>query len=236
MNLSDYKEQWKDLPEYHSQIHNRFVEAVNSDKDLNAHRTWTENHVWGFGERSFQWLWKLLVDEMPKEFEFLECGIFKGQILSLIGLLAQRTKKVAWRYGVTPLDESGIGWTSDYRKDIETIHNQFDIPLDYVIYKGSSTDPLIIEQAKSTAPYDIIYIDGSHEFSDVKSDLAHYPPMVKVGGYLVIDDANCEMSMEWGYFQGIADVCKAKQEWLQDNDSFEFVFSVVHVSVFKRLK
>lgn len=234
MNLKDLQDGWKDEKWYHQRIHERFCEYVNNDETLSRHRTWVEQMVFGFGERSFHYLWLLLVNELPNEFKFLEIGVFRGQTLSLVALIAKYTCKTSHITGVSPLDNTDGHWDSDYVADVAQIHDEFEVSQPKII-KGLSTDPEIINQTKTGAPYDLIYIDGGHTSEVVTSDLQHYPEMVKKGGYLVIDDCNNEMNMPFGFFQGIAPVTDAKIAWLKGNKDFEFVCSVVHISVFRRI-
>jgi hypothetical protein len=236
MTLHDYAKEWKDAPEYHKEINDTFIGYVNDNPKLIEHRLWVKSNHFGFGEDSFHWLHKLLVDEMPNEFKFLEVGIFRSQVLSLYKLLSDMSSKKVKRFGVSPMDSSDGHWDSDYFADAVTIHQQFNLKKDYTIYHGSSTDKSIIEKAKYTAPYDILYIDGGHTFDIVQSDLAHYPQMIKQGGYLLIDDACNDMKMEWGFFQGINSVTDAVLEWekTEIGQEFEFVFNVVHNRLYKR--
>lgn len=236
MTLSELKTIWQDNPETHEHIKDLFTQLVNQDEQLCAHRDFVEKNAFGFGERCFQYFWDMLVQEMPEGFTFCEVGVFRFQIVSLIQLLSDRQGKIVDRYCVTPLSQIGIGWESDYKADGERIHNEFNLPKDYIIYQGLSTNPDIIEQAYISSPYDIVYIDGSHEKVDVDSDLKHYTPLVRKGGYLVVDDGACRMNMKWGNFQGIADVCDALATWEQSEmaKDFEFQFNVVHLMCYKR--
>lgn len=236
MTLKEYSQDWVDTPEFHSLINDTFIGYVNDNPKLIEHRLWVKSNHFGFGEDSFHWLHKLLVDEMPNNFKFLEVGIFRSQVLSLYKLLADISEKKVVRYGVSPMDSSDGHWDSDYFADAVTIHQQFNLKKDYTIYHGSSTDAKIIEKAQSTAPYDILYIDGSHKYEDVQSDLAYYPQMVKQGGYLLIDDACNDMNQAWGFFQGIEPVTRAVLEWekTEIGQEFEFVFNVVHNRLYRR--
>lgn len=232
MKLSDLKNNWVDVPEYHQHIHEMFIELVNGHWGLNDHRTYVENNVFGMGERSFWWMWKLMLDELPANPKLLEIGVFKGATISLWKML----REDAQVYGVTPLDGRGTGWTEDdYTAHIKKIHDDFDLGQPTLII-GSSTESEMIALAGREAPYDVIYIDGSHEFSDVVQDLANYPPMVASGGYLVIDDAACRTKQPFGYFQGIKDVCDALELWEQTEfaKEFTFLFNVVHIMVYRR--
>jgi len=236
MTLKEYSKDWVDTPEFHSLIHDTFIGYVNDNPKLKAHRDFVEGNAHGFGERSFGWLYKLMVDEMPSEFKFLEIGIFRGSTLSLFKLLADTAKKKVKRYGVSPMDSSDGHWESDYFLDVSLIHQQFNLKKDYTIYHGSSTDTKIIEKAINTEPYDILYIDGSHKYEDVVSDLYYYPSLVKSGGFLLIDDAANRLHMQFGYFQGIQSVSDALYEWEQTDigKEFEFVFNVVHNMLYRR--
>lgn len=234
MKLQQVKEFWKDDRSIHADINETFTRLVNADHELKAFRDFVEGNndtpvkIFGFGERSFLWMWKLLVDEMPPNFKFLEIGVFRGQVLALIRILS-KTASIA---GITPLDSTGGHWDSDYEADIKLLHETFKLSQPDII-KGLSTDPDIIEKAKGT--YDIIYIDGGHEYEVAKSDIINYSPFVKVGGYLVIDDCANKYDLPYGYFRGIESVSRAVDQHLP-NEQFKEIFSVVHNRIFQRVK
>ena len=236
MTLKEYSQDWVDTPAFHSLINDVFIGFVNENDKLKAHRDFVEGNAFGFGERSFGWLFKLIVDEMPNDFSFLEIGVFRGSSLSLIKLLANMSNKNVKRYGVSPMDNSDGHWDSDYFHDVYHIHWSFNLRQDYTIYHDSSTSEKIIKKSSSTAPYDMLYIDGGHTKDVVDSDLLYYPQMVKSGGYLMIDDCCNNMKMPFGFFQGIQPVTDAVLEWEQTDigKEFEFVFNVVHLKVYKR--
>lgn len=236
--LAEAKAAWKNDAETQKQLHEGFVEKVNSIDKLNDHRTFVEQNIFGFGERSFHWLWHLVVQELPKNFTFLEIGVLKGQTLSLVKMLADMQGKKVKRYGVTPLSSEGGVWESDYKADIEMIHDLFDLEKDYKILQGLSEDPAIIEQAKKLK-LDVLYIDGGHEERHITNDIVEYSPMVKPGGFMVIDDCCNSFSMPFGYFQGIQAVTSVVDRMLPPathSDEWEFVFSVVHNRVYRKVK
>jgi cephalosporin hydroxylase len=82
----------------------------------------------------------------------------------------------------------------------------------------------------------MLFIDGSHEYDDVVLDLVNYSPLVKSGGYLLIDDACNDMNEPFGFFQGIEPVTRAVLEWekTEIGQEFEFVFNVVHNRLYRR--
>lgn len=234
MTITQLKESWQDTPEYHTHINDLLTELVNKDDQLREHRDWVKNNIFGFGEKSFWWLWRLICEELPEDANILEIGVFKGATLSLWHML--RPDIYVW--GISPMNGDGTGWTEDdYWGHVDLIYKTFnkDLPIRMrpEIIQGYSDDRRIIKIA--TLEYDLIYVDGGHSYETALSDLVNYSLMIKPYGYLVIDDCNCDLNFPTtGYFTGIAEVTQAKQDWLATNPQFEFICSVVHISVFRR--
>lgn len=219
----------------HLELHNDYCEKVNKIPELKELRDWVEHTAFGFGERSFYWMWKLIVDEMPQEFSFLEIGVFRGQTTTLIQILARLAGKKVHVYGVTPLDSTDGHWESDYEMDIAYISEMFEVNKPQILH-GLSTDKQIIEFA-STMKYDLVYIDGGHEYEVIKSDLEHYPQLATK--YLIVDDCANKFDIPFGMFAGIESVSRAVDEFLPpytDNKNFEYLYNVVHNRVWKVTK
>lgn len=243
--LQEVQDAYADKPETHKLINDYFTDNVNNTPALKAYRDWIEQKIFGFGERSFLWMWKLLVDEVigknwkvarllethyqNDNFSFLEIGVFRGQILGLIRMLAPD----AYIAGITPLDSTGNHWDSDYAADIELLHTTHGLQQPEII-KGLSTDERIIAQASGKL-WDIVYIDGGHSYEVAYSDIYYYSSFVKLGGYLVIDDACNAKRLPEGMFAGIEEVSRACDKLLP-NEYYTEVFSVVHNRVFKKVK
>ena len=230
MGFWDEVAQYVDEPLAHKERVARFIAQVNATPILNDHRSYVEKHVYGFGERSFHWMWKLLVDELPREFRFLEIGVWKGQILSLMRLLASHAEI----YGITRLDDhSGPKEifpkfpNRDYRQDIQDLHDHFGLIMPNLIV-GDSTDPKIVAKATETGPFDVIYIDGGHEYEVVCQDLRNYPPLVKDGGFLVVDDSSNFLKMYPGSFPGIVQVSRAVRDILDPDPQWMHLLAVMH--------
>ena len=233
MNIKQITETYKepDLP-FQSWVNETFRDKVNETPELKELRDWVEANIFGFGERSFYWLWKLIVDEMPEKFTMLEIGVFRGQTLALVKLLAKMTGKEVKVYGVTPLDNTDGHWESEYYEDIKRIHREFKLDMPFII-EGLSTDPRVIDDVKYLEPFDIVYIDGGHTYDVVKSDMATYAKMAKT--YLVVDDCCNNIPMPSGYFTGIESVTKAVNEWESTQTEFELMFNVVHNKLYKKV-
>lgn len=230
MTITELKCNRADTEEYHKHIHELFCELVDAEPKLKEHRDFVEQNVFGMGERSFWWLWKLMLEELPENPKLLEIGVFKAATMSLWKML----RPDGDCYGVTPLDGRGTGWTEDdYAAHIVNIHTRFALDQP-VLNIGSSHDEQIVELTADESPYDVVYIDGDHSYAGALADLSNYAPMVKSGGYLVMDDAACQTKQPFGYFQGIAEVCQALEEWESVQTDFEFQFNVVHLMIYKR--
>lgn len=225
--LAEAASQWQDTPEDHKRMHDEMVRLVNTTPQLKEYRDWIEQHIFGFGERSFLWMWKLIVDTLPPDFKFLEIGVFRGQILGLIRMLAPDADIT----GITPLDSSDGHWESDYAADIAYLHDTFNLSQPRIL-KGLSTDDGIKEKV---GMYDVIYIDGGHTYPIARHDVYYFSSHVKIGGYLVIDDCANKYKLPDGMFKGIEPVSRAVDELLP-NGYYKEVLSVVHNRVFKRIK
>ena len=236
--IFDYlKTTWKDAPEFHQTVHENAIKFVNDDPELKAYRDYIEAGAWGFGERSFVWMWRLIMDAMPDSPLCMEIGVHRGAILALWKILNPN----AMCYGISPMDGSGLPGLEgqDFMRDVKELHEHFGLELPS-IYKGLS-NPLDEVVFKEHAPLvlDILYIDGSHKFEDVKYDIINYSPLVRKGGVMIIDDCANDLHMPWGYFQGIQEVTDAVNELLpphKSNDTWEFVFNVVHNKIFRKIK
>lgn len=57
-----------------------------------------------------------------------------------------------------------------------------------VLVCGSSNKKENLQTIKKFQPYDLIFVDGSHEYNDVKKDLNNYSKMLSDDGILVVHD------------------------------------------------
>ncbi len=245
LTLANWSAICEDTKKSHRLIYETFKANVNATPWLKEHRDFVVANRHGYGNRAFHWLWKLLVDEMPEDFKFLEIGVFKGSTLSLVNLCAEKLKKPCICIGVTPLDSTDGHPESDYLMDIHTIHNAFRLNAkgNWNIIKGLSTDRDVFTKVYAFRPYDMVYIDGGHDYETVSSDLAQYAGMVRDGGYLIVDDAGTFLDLPNDICQsytepkfpchGILSVSSAVQEALVGNPFFREVLNVGHVRVFK---
>lgn len=243
-SIDELSKFYEDVPGKHTAIWSAFEQLVNQTTYLQQHRDWVTGNDWGYGEKQFHWMWNLLIREAPKHFKMLEIGVFKGQTISLISLLNKQYRKEGQIFGLTPLTKSGDQYAThpdiDYEAAISTIYGTFGLDAeDLTIFHGLSTDSLLIEQAEAVGPYDMIYVDGCHDYAVVVSDIEHSIRMLKSGGYLAIDDASSNLQIPDGMirmnWRGLPDVSRAVTDTLENNPQFVHLFAIGHNRVFRKV-
>jgi hypothetical protein len=221
----------------HMQIYNTFYHnAKNYNNGVLEEQFY---NCLGFGELPFSWHWYLLVNEMPSNFKFLEIGVYKGRVLSLIEMLGNLLNKNAQIWGITPLCDAGDKYSNydnaDYLNAIKTSFMNSNASFENTeIIQGFSENDDVINKAKENMYYDIIFIDGCHDYKNVCLDINNYSRMLKRGGYLVMDDASLFLTDAYGSFLGHPDVGKAAIDNLDNNPEFVHLYAVGHNRVWRK--
>ena len=222
-------------------VYDHFLNEYNNDLTLTKHRSYIEEHNLGFGEKPFHVIWRELVKQVPNNFKFLEIGVYKGQVLSLVKLLADLSSKSVNYTGVTPLSNVGDKFSNyentDYGQVITNLFNHFNLEFDLNknIINGISTDENIKNNIKELGLFDLVYIDGGHDYDCVVSDINLMREITKNGSYVVFDDSSCFKQLSDNKFKGHIDVCKAIADNLENDPKFTELICVGHNRVFKRI-
>ena len=159
---------------------------------LKEHRHYFSQDMRGFGEDAFHAMWYFIFSEFhPKD--VLEIGIYRGQTLSLFSLLGKNLGIETEVHGISPFTSSGDGVSNylkkiDYYNDVITNVNRFNSPMP-VLHKGFSTDEEMIKVIRSKF-WDVIYIDGNHDYEVAKQDFDICSQQLKKGGLIVLDDSS----------------------------------------------
>jgi hypothetical protein len=168
----------------------------NLPEELRQHRKYFARDGRGFGEDAFHAMWFLLFREFrPKS--FLGIGVFRGQSLSLAALPAREFKLDCLVQGVSPFSPAGDA-VSKYRRDVgyddDTLKNftHFNLPAPLLL-RAYSTDPEAAQLIASRA-WDIIYIDGCHDYEVARKDWDLCAKNLSPGGLIVLDDASLNTS------------------------------------------
>jgi hypothetical protein len=165
--------------------------AANLPAELREHRRYFGQKGRGFGEDAFHTMWYLLFREF-RPASFLEIGVFRGQTLSLAALLARQLGCECLVQGISPFSAAGDG-VSRYRRrhdyQADTLENfaRFSLPPPALL-KAYSTDPPAV-QLVAARIWDIIYIDGNHDYQIAKQDWELCSRQVPPGGVIVLDDS-----------------------------------------------
>lgn len=233
------------------EIWNEYSEIFDNDNFLIKFRDYIVVNNLGYGENEFCVFWDKLISRFKKDFSFLEIGVYKGQVLCLIGLLAKKYNLNAKINGIAPLFNLNDSTTSyddsDYIADIVNLHRHFsvDFSLEKQIIKGSSTDQEIKKQIINLPKFDIIYIDGGHEYATVVSDINLSKNICKNNGFLILDDSSWFIEFDNNkfkkdfykvnsIFKGHEEVSLAVKNFLETDPDYVEKYCIGHLRVFQK--
>jgi predicted O-methyltransferase YrrM len=179
----------------------------------------------------------LLQELRPKT--FLEIGVYRGQVLSLVSLLQGILQINGTVTGISPFLPAGDS-VSRYRSDVDyredTIKNfqYFKLP-DPDLIKALSTDKSAFDKIRS-GKWDMIYIDGNHDYEVAKQDWEICAQNLNRGGIIVLDDSalNTEYRPPAFATGGHPGPSQLAQE--VDSSRFNEILRVGHNRVFQRIQ
>jgi hypothetical protein len=120
-----------------------------------------------------------LCEKYVKEsYSVLELGSNRGVSTSLFAYFAKN---------VTAVD---LNFTEDMKQLVLSTHN--------INFHHTSFQSFL--ELDQDTKYDLIYIDGAHDYHNVKKDIINFLPKVKKGGYLTGHDYN---SADYGVIQAV---------------------------------
>lgn len=171
---------------FHHYLHHRSMQI------LIDHRKYIVANRKGFGEDAFHAMWFLLLSEI-KPVHMLEIGVYRGQIVSLWALINKYLNRKYDVHGISPFSSRGDSVTEypceiDYWSDTLNTFKDWDIKPP-ILLKALSTEQKSVDLIQSKA-WDLIYIDGSHDFEIVLKDYRLCSKNLNKGGVLVLDDAS----------------------------------------------
>ena len=159
--------------------------------EFRAHREYFTQNGRGFGEDAFHTQWFLLFREFRPQ-SFLEIGVFRGQSLSLAAMCARQFQLECFIQGISPFSSAGDAVSKyrgnvDYQADTLENFSHFKLPAPALL-AAYSTDPAAA-QLIAARVWDLIYIDGNHDYPVAKADWELCAQHVRPGGLIVLDDS-----------------------------------------------
>ena len=154
-----------------------------------------------FGENWFSYpkLYKSMVEKFPSGSKFVEIGSWKGKSSAYMAVeIANSNKNIdfycvdTWEGSIEHKNNTEISMFYDI-----FLNNMKSIESYYTPLKMKSLDAISKFEDSSL---DFVFIDGSHEYEDVKEDIKAWLPKVKPGGILAGHDYYIE-GTDW--FPGV---------------------------------
>jgi hypothetical protein len=246
---------------HNDELHARLTAAAWADPQLTEHRRHIEQNALGFGDPAFHAMWDGLLAAAGRRFgtvRALEIGVFKGQVISLWSLLARERRLDLQISAVGPLAGQPaprsrlLNWfrhrlsrrfreqvangnfyaDEDYEGIVRRLFVRFGLDFDGVrLHRGFSTDPAIL-RGLAAETFQVIYVDGDHTYEGALHDFRTFGPKVTPGGWLVADDAGCDLpgSTFWKGHEAVARATQALPGL-----GFKNVLNVGHNRVFERI-
>jgi hypothetical protein len=234
-----FSKTWQNEYQYNDFLYSYFEQKVDEICYLKNHFDVISQNCLGFGEKAFRYFWYLILTELKQSRDackFLEIGVYKGSILSLVNVIGENIGLDVSAWGVTPLDETGDQYSKyvpgNYLDDIINTFFKFEIGIDRLhIIKGLSTDPSVGLDVVKQGLYDVIYIDGGHDYLTVLNDLELANKCIRDGGYIVLDDSawNLKISTWKGHYE----VYRAAEYFFDKHLNYKHLFTCGHNRVWQ---
>ena len=233
-SLSLVSEQFADVQEQYLLFHHHFWN--NSPAWLKRHRLYFKSKQRGFGDDAFHVMWYILINDLrPKN--LLEIGVYRGQVISLWSLIMKNLSINASVHGITPLVNAADAVSAyvdiDYLEDIKKNFSHFMLDLPN-IHKGYSTDLAMIDVIQSRK-WDIIYINGSHDYAVVKNDFEICSNCLSQNSIIVLDDSALYTTFKPPVYASAGHPGPSRVANEIDGSKFKEIISVGHNRVFQRI-
>ena len=207
-------------------------------EEIRNHREYFRRNNRGFGEDAFHAMWYLLFKEFSPKY-VLEIGIYRGQTLSLFSLLSEKFNLNSEIHGISPFNSTGDNVTKyidalDYYQDVLLNYDHFGLALP-VFHKGLSITNSMIKIINSKK-WDLIYIDGNHDYEVAKQDFDVYLKNLNKNGLIILDDASLYTDYIPPSFSTAGHPGPSKIAEEIDTNIFEEILAVGHNRVFQQIK
>ena len=168
----------------------------------------------------------------------LEIGVYRGQTLSLFQLLSRLYRFQSNIWGISPLNDEGDEESDylkiNYKEDVNNNFDFFNLEKPNILEEYSTSEKSI-DFIKSSN-WDLIYIDGNHNYEVVSNDAKNAINSLSENGILVIDDSSLYTDFEYtnkniNTFKGHPGPSKVFETMMRDK-KLTFLFGVGHNNIF----
>ena len=228
VNIFDIKKIFQSLNSEHQYFHHYFWNLAPNW--LKNHREYFSKEKRAFGEDAFHGMWYFIFKEF-KPVKVLEIGVYRGSTLSLFSLLSQKFQFQSEVHGISPFTSAGDSVSSyiddlDYYSDVKKNFNYFNLPTPF-LHEGFSTDKNMLDIIDSNS-WDLIFIDGNHEYEIVKADFDVCSRNLKNGGLIVFDDSALNTFYKAPFYSTAGHFGPSKLASEIDLNIYEEILSVGH--------
>jgi Methyltransferase domain len=242
-------------------LHAEFTALAQGNPLLASHRRYVEENHLGFGDAAFHYLWLLILMKVTATASprLIEIGVYKGQIISLWALLLRNLNCSGEIHAISPLRGDPISRSNlmrrvrgvlsaryrerlrngdfyesaDYEQIIRQLFQHFGLEWQHIkLHRGLSTDALIRSTVQDEI-FDVVYVDGDHTYAGALADYEFFGPRVRPGGFLIADDAGCNLpgTTFWKGHPSVSEAAKVIPHL-----GFRNVLNVGHNCVYQRLR
>lgn len=170
----------------------------------------------------------------------MEIGVYIGQTQAFWAGWSELRQNDVKVFGISPFSNAGDRFSDyidlDYLEDVKQTFDQLKLPMFRAIRKYS-TDPGVVDSlAGNEGSFDVIYVDGGHDFYVVENDVRLCALFLRTGGLMVLDDA-CDLisgPLPRGASRGHQDPSIVAKR-LSFDASWKLLFTVVHNAVFSKV-
>jgi hypothetical protein len=228
----NFERKLPDIQQQYNIFHHYFWN--NSPTWLKTHRGYFIKNQRGFGDDAFHSMWYFILRKY-RPINLLEIGVYRGQVISLWSLISEKLSKPYNIHGISPFLNVGDNVSEyidiDYMSDVKENFKQLNLILP-TLHTGYSTDGDMIDFIKSKK-WDLIYIDGSHDYDIVKQDFELCASSLSQKGIIVLDDSALYTSYKPSLFASAGHPGPSLVAAEIDSTIFTEILSIGHNRVFQ---
>lgn len=235
VNIDELNKYFESLDTQYGYFHHYFWNRA--PQWLKNHREYFRANQRAFGEDAFHAMWYLIFKTF-KPALVLEIGVYRGSTLSLFSLLSEQFNIKAEVHGISPFISANYSKghylkNLDYYADTLKNFDFFNLPQP-ILHKGLSTDNEMIDLIASIE-WDLIFIDGNHDYEVVKQDFIVCSRNLKKGGLLILDDSSLFTTFRPPSYSSAGQFGPSEVAKEINPDLFQEILSVGHNRVFRKL-